>query len=307
MLEHFISIHDLSLYEFYEVLDTALALKERPGSFQNKLKNKISALIFENPWLWPRLTFEVSWLALGGRTIYLGPADFQNKTLVKIEDMAPSFNRWLDAVIVQASHHYSLLNLAQSCSIPIINVSTNLFHPCQALADFLTLREKIGDLTHLRLAYIGIGSNICHSLLLAAAKVGTSMAVATPPDHKPKAEVVKQAQQEAVASGAHFDFSQNPEEAATEADIIYLDIWSSRPQESGSNKREPSFPPFQLIERLISQTKRQVCFMHSWPWSKDLRGAEKIIKSKLSLAQDQAENRLHVQKAIMLLLVGKKK
>ena len=307
MLEHFISIGDLSLYEFYEILDTALSLKKRPLSFQNKLKNKISALIFENSWPWARLTFEVSWLALGGRTVYLSLTEFQGKASVKIEDMTPYFNRWLDAVIIQTSHHQTLLNVAHACPIPIINAGTNLFYPCQALADFLTLREKKGDLSQLQLAYIGIGNNICHSLLLAAAKVGTTMVVVTPPDYPPQPKVIKQAHQEAMASGANFAFSQNPEEAAVGADIIYTDIWPSCSQEYSSSQRERTLAPFQVSERLMNKVKPRVLFMSSWPWSKDIGGAEKIIKQKLSLGQDQAENRLHVQKAIMLLLVGKKK
>ncbi len=307
MLEDFISIHDLSLYEFHEILDTAQAIKERPLRFQNKLKNKISALIFEKPSPWIRVTFEVALIELGGQAIFLGPPDIQDKAKAGIEDMGQYLEKWLDAVIIHTANHQAVIDLAQGCAVPIINACTSLLHPCQALADFLTLREKKGDLAQLYLAYIGLGSNICHSLLLAAAKAGSTIAVASPPGFEPQPEVVQQAKQDALTSGAHLYFTQNPEEAVAEADVIYTDIRTSLNYQAGTAKIYQTFAPFQVSQKLMAKAKKEALFMHGQPWQHGQEVAEEIINSDLSLVVEQSENRLHVQKAIMLLLLRKKK
>jgi len=306
VLEDFISIHDLSLYEFYEILDTALAIKEQPLRFQNKLKNKISALIFEKPQPWLRLTFEVGWLELGGRAIYLGPMDIQDKVKAGLEHMGQYLEKWLDTVIIHISNHQAVLDLARACTVPIINACTGLLHPCQALADFLTLREKKGDLAQLHLAYIGLSSNICHSLLLAAAKAGSTIAVANPPGYEPQPEVVEQAKQDALTSGAHLYFTQHPEEAVAEADVIYTDIWPFLTKQAITAKRKQTFASFQVSQKLMAKAKKKVLFMHGLPWQHGQEVAGEIINSDLSLVVEQSENRLHVQKAIMLLLRKKK-
>ena len=307
MLEDFLTIHDLSIYEFNQILDLTLKVKEQPQRYRNKLRNKILAMIFEKPSLRTRVTFEVGMLELGGEAIYLSPSDIQLGTRESLYDVGKNLERWVDGIIIRTFAHDNVIKLAQAARVPVINVLTDLLHPCQALADFYTLREKRGDLKSLRLAYIGDGNNVCHSLLLASAKAGCEMMVATPPGFEPNPEILKQAEEDAQETEARFHLTNDPQQAAQDADVIYTDVWASMGQEKEKEERASVFTPFQINKELMARAKSDAAFMHCLPAHRGAEVTDEVIDSSQSIVFDQAENRLHVQKIIMLLLLGKEK
>jgi len=307
MLENFISIHDLTLYEFNQILDMTEEIKEHPQRFQNKLKDKIFAMIFEKPSLRTRMTFEVGMLELGGEAIYLSPGDIQLGKRESVYDVGKNLERWVDGVMIRTFDHQNVIDLAQASRIPVINALTDLLHPCQAMADFFTLREKKGTLAHLKLAFIGDGNNVCHSLMFAAAKAGSHMAIATPAGYEPNSDILHQAEEEGQETGCRFHITDNPHQAAEDADAIYTDIWASMGQEAEREKRSKLFAPFQVDKELMDSAKKDAVFMHCLPAHRGEEVTDEVIDSAQSVIFDQAENRLHVQKIIMLLLLGKKK
>lgn len=307
MLEDFISIHNLTLYEFSQLLDLTQEMKTHPQRFRNKLNRKILAMIFEKPSLRTRMTFEVGMLQLGGEAVYLGPSDIQIGTRESIHDVGKNLERWVDGIMIRTFGHQDVLDLAETSGIPVINGLTNFLHPCQALADFFTLKEKRKDLTNLKLAYLGDGNNVCHSLLLAAAKTGTQMAVATPPGYEPKEEILKIAEQDGKETGSTFTLTHIPEEAVQEADAVYTDVWASMGQEAEKEERAKIFSPFRVNKTLMAKAKPDAFFMHCLPAHRGVEVTDEVIDSSQSVVFDQAENRLHVQKAIMLLLMRNKR
>jgi ornithine carbamoyltransferase len=306
MLENFISIHDLSLYEFSKILDITREIKDNSHRFRNKLKGKILAMIFQKPSLRTRMTFEVGMLQLGGEAVYLSPSDIQIGTRETVYDMGKNLERWVDAIMIRTFAHQNVIDLAQACRIPIINALTDLLHPCQAMADFFTLKEKRGDLANFKLAYVGDGNNVCHSLLYAAAKAGSKMSVATPPGYEPDPEIRKQAEEDGKETEASFSFTNDPSEAVENADAVYTDAWASMGQEQEKEKRAKLFAPFQVNKNLMAKAKEGGFFMHCLPAHRGEEVTDDVIDSSQSIVYDQAENRLHVQKVIMLLLLGKK-
>ncbi len=306
MLEDFISIHDLTLFEFTQILDLTREMKERPKRFQRKLKNKILAMIFEKPSLRTRITFEFGMLQLGGKAIYLGPSEIQMGTREFPYDVAKNLERLFDGIMVRTFAHKDVLELAQAASIPVINGLTDLLHPCQAMADFFTLKEKRGDFRNFKLAYVGDGNNVCHSLLFAAAKAGCTMGVATPRGFEPKPEIVRSAEEDAKETGATFSFSSDPLEAVKEADAVYTDVWASMGQEAEKEKRGKIFAAYQVNKKMMANAKRDAFFMHCLPAHREEEVTADVIDSSQSIVYDQAENRLHLQKVILLLLLGKK-
>lgn len=306
MIDNFISIHDLTLYQFSKILDISREIKDNPHRFRNKLKGKILAMIFQKPSLRTRMTFEVGMLQLGGEAVYLSPSDIQIGTRETVYDMGKNLERWVDAIMIRTFAHQNVIDLAQACHIPVINALTDLLHPCQAMADFFTLKEKRGDLANFKLAYVGDGNNVCHSLLSAAAKAGSKMSVATPPGYEPDPEIRKQAEEDGKETGASFSFTNDPSEAVENADAIYTDTWASMGQEQEKEKRGEIFAPFQVNKSLMAKAKKGAFFMHCLPAHRGEEVTDDVIDSSQSLVYDQAENRLHVQKVIMLSLLGKK-
>ena len=306
MLDNFISIHDLTLYQFSKILDISREIKDNPHRFRNKLKGKILAMIFQKPSLRTRMTFEVGMLQLGGEAVYLSPSDIQIGTRETVYDMGKNLERWVDAIMIRTFAHQNVIDLAQACHIPVINALTDLLHPCQAMADFFTLKEKRGDLANFKLAYVGDGNNVCHSLLSAAAKAGSKMSVATPPGYEPDPEIRKQAEEDGKETGANFSFTNDPSEAVENADAVYTDTWASMGQEQEKEKRGEIFAPFQVNKSLMAKAKKGVFFMHCLPAHRGEEVTDDVIDSSQSIVYDQAENRLHVQKVIMLSLLGKK-
>lgn len=307
MLEDFLSIHDLTLYEFSQILDLTQEMKDHPQRFHNKLQKKILAMIFQKPSLRTRMTFEVGMLQLGGEAVYLSPSDIQLGTRETTHDVGKNLERWVDGIMIRTFANQDVIDLAQACRIPVINGLTDLLHPCQAMADFFTLKEKRKDLTNFKLAYIGDGNNVCHSLLLAAAKAGTHMAVATPPGYEPKNEILKKAKEDRKEPGSTFTLTHNPEEAVQDADAVYTDIWASMGQEKEKEERAKIFSSFQVNQSLMAKAKPEAFFMHCLPAHRGEEVTDEVIDSSQSIVFDQAENRLHVQKVIMLLLMRNKR
>lgn len=303
MLEDFISIHDLTLYQFSQILDMAQKIKENPHRFHNKLKDKILAMIFQKPSLRTRMTFEVGMLQLGGEAIFLSPSDIQIGTRETTYDVGKNLERWVDGIMIRTFAHQDVIDLAKASRIPIINALTDLLHPCQAMADFFTLKETRKDLTTLKLAYVGDGNNVCHSLLFAAAKAGSTMSIATPPGYEPNPEIVKQAKEDAQETGGSFNITNDPSEAVKGADAVYTDAWTSMGQEQKKEKRAKTFASFQINKELMSKAKKDAVFMHCLPAHRGEEVTDEVIDSSQSIVFDQAENRLHIQKILMLFLL----
>jgi len=306
MKKDFITIHELSRYEFNEILDLTTKMKKNPEKYRSVLKDKILAMIFQKPSLRTRMTFEVGMLQLGGEAIYLAPSDIQMGSRESVRDIGKNLERWVDGIMIRTFGHHIILELAESTRIPVINALTDLLHPCQAMADVFTLFEKKGSLAGLKLAYVGDGNNVAHSLMLAAAKAGMKMAVATPPGYEPKKEIVDWAREDGQGTDFELTITHDPVEAVREADAVYTDVWASMGQEAEKEIRKKIFSPYQVNRELFSKAKPDAYFMHCLPAHRGEEVTDEIIDSPNSIVYDQAENRLHVQKVIMMNLMGKK-
>jgi len=306
MEKDFLSIHDLSLYEFSQMLDLTAEMKKRPEKHHKDLEHKILAMIFQKPSLRTRMTFEAGMLQLGGEAIYLAPSDIQMGSREGAYDIGKNLERWVDGIMIRTFGHQIAVDLAQSTRIPVINALTDLSHPCQGMADFFTLREHKGGLAGLKLAYLGDGNNVCHSLLLAAARAGTKMAVGTPAGYEPNPKMVQMAREDGKETGFEVTLTNDPAVAASGADAVYTDVWASMGQEGEKEKRAAIFAPYQVNARLMSHAKKDAVFMHCLPAHRGDEVTNEVIDSPNSVVYDQAENRLHIQKVILALLLGKK-
>jgi len=306
MEKDFLSIHDLSLYEFSRMLDLAADMKKRPHKYRKALEGKILAMIFQKPSLRTRMTFEAGMLQLGGEAIYLAPSDIQMGSRESAYDIGRNLERWVDGIMIRTFGHQIAVDLAQATRIPVINALTDLSHPCQGLADFFTLREHKGGLSDLKLAFIGDGNNVCHSLLLAAARAGTKMTVGTPPGYAPSPRIVQMAREDGQETGFEVTLTTSADEAVSAVDAVYTDVWASMGQEAEKEKRAKIFAPFQVNPRLMALAKKDAVFMHCLPAHRGEEVTDEIIDSPNSIVYDQAENRLHVQKVILNLLMGQK-
>ncbi|MBP7707887.1 MAG: ornithine carbamoyltransferase [Candidatus Aminicenantes bacterium] len=306
MQKDFLSVRDLSVYEFGQMLDRAAGVKKHPDKYRKALKHKILAMIFQKPSLRTRMTFEAGMLQLGGEAIYLAPSDIQMGSREGAYDIGKNLERWVDGIMIRTFGHQIAVDLAASCRIPVINALTDLSHPCQAMADFLTLREHKGALSALKLAYVGDGNNVCHSLMLAAARGGTKMAVGTPAGYEPSPDVVRWAREDGKDTGFALTLTNSPEEAVAGADAVYTDVWASMGQEAEKEKRAKIFAPYQVNARLMAHAKKDALFMHCLPAHRGDEVTDEVIDSPNSVVYDEAENRLHAQKAILLALMGEK-
>lgn len=297
------TIHDISVYEFSEILDIAEKVKTKPQTFQNKLAHRILAMIFEKSSLRTRMTFEVGMLQLGGEAIYLSPSDIQMGSRESTFDVGKNLERWVDGIMIRTFDHAIAVDLAEASRIPVINALTDLLHPCQAMADFFTLREKKGALAGLKLAYVGDGNNVCHSLLLAAAKAGSQITVATPSGYEPDIKILKLAEEDGKDTGFIYRLTEDPMEAVTDVDAVYTDIWVSMGQETEKDERLRTFTPYQVNSSLMASAKPDAIFMHCLPAHRGKEVTDEVIDSAQSAVYDQAENRLHTQKAILLMLL----
>ena len=297
-----ISIHDLSADEIEEIFDLARKMKETPADFSESLTGKTLGMIFQKPSTRTRVSFEVGIYQLGGIGLYLSSNDLQLGRGETIADTARVLSRFVDAVMARVFAHQDIIDLARYGDIPVINGLTDLLHPCQALADFLTIREHKGELRGLKLAYIGDGNNVAHSLLYAGAKLGTDVSIICPPGYEPDENVVKQAKEDATASGAKLEVT-NDIVAVEGVDAVYTDVWTSMGQEAEAEERKRILQPYQVNSALMERAGSGAIFLHCLPAHRGEEVTDEVADNPASVIFDEAENRLHAQKAVMYLLM----
>ena len=306
MKKDFICIKDLTLQEIEEIFSLTDKLKHDKSQFSNVLAGKTLALIFQKPSNRTRVSFEVGMYQLGGNSIYLSPGEINLGVREAVKDVAKTLSRYVDGIVIRTFAHNNIIELAKYAGIPVINGLSDLLHPCQALADIYTIREKLKSLKEVTLAYVGDGNNVCHSLLYGCSKVGINMNVATPKSYQPQALIIKEAKGFANKSGAKINLFGKAQEAVAGTDVIYTDVWASMGQEKEAKKRKIAFKGFQINKELVSKAKKDCLIMHCLPAHRGEEITDEVIDSNNSIVFDQAENRLHVQKAILIKLLGEK-
>src|SRR5271154_1584029 len=299
-----ISTRDLGPQGVEAVLHLAELMKSRPSVFQRSLAGKQMVMFFEKPSLRTRLTFEAGMASLGGTAMFVDQTHERLDAREKLSDVAHNLERWVDLIVLRTFSQETIEGMAEHASVPVINALSDLEHPCQALADYLTLLERFGDVKERCLAYVGDGNNVAHSLLLTSACLGSSIRVATPPGYAPNPQIVAGAREIAEETGAEIHLLTDPHEAVTGADAIYTDAWVSMGQEREEAKRAKIFPPYQVNAELMAEAAPHAVFMHCLPAHRGLEVTDAVMDSEQSLIFEQAENRLHVQKAILYLLLG---
>ncbi len=303
-----LSIHELRADDVEEILTLAadLKAKQKAGIPHKLLAGKTLGMIFEKSSTRTRVSFEVGMYQLGGQALFLSSRDLQLGRGEPIKDTARVLSRYLDGIMIRTYGHERIEELARYADIPVINALSDLLHPCQALTDLLTIREYKGkNLAGLKMAYVGDGNNMTHSLMYAAAKVGMNFAAATPEGYEPNAEVVANAKADAAETGATVTITHNPMEAVADADIIVTDTWASMGQEAEHDARTAVFRPYQVNWELVAESGNARCIvMHCLPAYRGEEITEDVFEEFADVIFDEAENRLHVQKAIMALVMG---
>ncbi|HVT02119.1 MAG TPA: ornithine carbamoyltransferase [Thermoanaerobaculia bacterium] len=298
-----ISIHDYKAEEVAEIFAVAAEMKKSPEKFSDALKGKTLGMIFEKSSTRTRVSFEVGIYQLGGTALFLSSRDIQLGRGEPIYDTAKVLSRYLDGIMARTFAHNTVTDLAEYASIPVINGLTDLLHPCQGLTDYFTASEKLGDLKGRKIAYIGDGNNMAHSLMYGAPKVGMDIVIATPSGYAPNAEVEARAKGDADVAGTKITITQSIEEAAKDADIIETDVWASMGQEEEAQKRAKDFEGWMVDQKVMGLAKKGAIFMHCLPAHRGEEVSADVVDSPQSVIYDEAENRLHVQKAIMYLLM----
>ena len=301
-----ISIHDLSAGDVEEILALAADLKvrQKAGIPHPLLAGKTLGMIFEKSSTRTRVSFEVGMYQLGGRALFLSSRDLQLGRGEPIADTARVLSRYLDGIMIRTYGHERIEELARWADVPVINALSDLLHPCQALTDLLTIREHKGRLAGLKMAYVGDGNNMTHSLMYAAAKVGMHFAAATPAGYEPNENVVQNARADAAETGASVTLTHDPKEAVRDADVVVTDTWASMGQEAEHDARTAVFRPYQVNRALLAAADRRAVVMHCLPAYRGEEITADVFESFADVIFDEAENRLHVQKAIMALVMG---
>ncbi len=300
-----ISINDLSLEEIYQIFDLSKTLKEKLliGEPHKILEGRTLGMIFSKPSTRTRISFETGIYQLGGLGMYFGKNDLQLGKSENISDTAKVLSRYLSAIMIRTFDHQDVIDLARFGSIPIINGLTDLLHPCQVLTDLFTILEKKRTFKGLKLAYLGDGNNMAHSLLHGCSKVGMNIVLATPSNYKPVKEIVENAKKNAKYMGSKVEILEDPVKAVRDADIIYTDVWASMGQEAEAEDRKKKFVKYQVNSKLVRNAKDDYLFMHCLPAHRGDEVTDEVADSSNSIIFDEAENRLHVQKAIMALVI----
>ena len=307
MKKDFLTIHDLGPGEMEGMLELAAHLKamQKSGAPHRYLEGKTLGMIFEKASTRTRVSFEVGMYQLGGSALFLSSHDTQLGRGEPIRDTARVLSRYLDGIMIRTYAHGTAEELARWADVPVINALTDLLHPCQVMADFLTLREYKGkDLSSLKVAFVGDGNNMANSYLFGAAKAGMTLAVATPKSHQPDKTVVKVAMTDAKETGATIILTEDPAEAVKGADAVVTDTWASMGQEAEHDERKKIFASYQVNEKLLKKADRRAVVMHCLPAYRDEEITEDVFEANADVIFDEAENRLHVQKAIMAILMG---
>ncbi len=297
-----LSVADLNREDIPLLISRAVELKAE--GWTSSLSEKVLALVFEKPSLRTRMSFEVAMQQLGGHAIYLSPAEVGLGKRESVPDMARVLSRYVDAIAARTFSHRTLEVLAQYADVPVINALSDLEHPCQALADLLTIYEKKGELEGLTLAYVGDGNNVAHSLMLASAMAGIRFRIASPAGYKVRDDLLELARGYATASGVEILCTEDPRQAVRGADIVYTDVWTSMGQEAESEKRRKAFAGYQIDGELLSLAEEDAILMHPLPAHHGEEVEEGVIESPQSVVFDQAENRMHLQKALLVDMLG---
>ncbi|HWY58932.1 MAG TPA: ornithine carbamoyltransferase [Terriglobales bacterium] len=299
-----VSTRDLGRQGVAAVLHLAGLMKTRPRDFRSALAGKQMVMFFEKPSLRTRLTFEAGMASLGGNTFFVDQTHERLDAREKLSDIAHNLERWVDAIVLRTFAQETIEGMAEYASVPVINALSDLEHPCQGLADYFTLQERFGNLKNVCLAYVGDGNNVAHSLLLTCACLGSKIRVATPEGYGPNAQILADAQELAEETGAVIEILSDPREAVEGVDAVYTDAWASMGQEHEASKRARIFPPYQMNEELVAGAAPHAVFMHCLPAHRGEEITDAVMDSERSVVFDQAESRLHVQKAILYLLLG---
>jgi ornithine carbamoyltransferase len=292
---------DMSQEELNGLLELTAQIKRNPTRFARALNGRYVALLFEKPSLRTRITFELAIKQLGGDSILNSGLIAEREP---IKDVARNLDRWTNCIVARTFTQKTVEELAKWSSVPVINALSDTYHPCQALADVLTIKERFGKWRGLKLAFVGDGNNVAHSLMLTTTRLGMDFALACPPGYEPKPEIVAAAQSLASTFGGKVTITHAPAEAVEGAHAVYTDVWASMGQESEAIERRARFQPYQVNEQLMAQARPEAVFMHCLPAKRNQETVDAVMESERSVVFDQAENRLHVQKALLLMLLS---
>ncbi len=299
-----ISIHDLASADVAALFARAADLKARPREYRAALSGKILAMIFEKSSTRTRVSFEAGMTQLGGAAQFLSSRDIQLGRGEPVSDTARVLSRYVDGIMARTFAHQTVLDLARYATVPVVNGLTDLLHPCQALTDYFTMQEKFGPLKGLRLAYVGDGNNMAHSLMYGGPKCGVDVAVATPKGYEPDAGVTANARADAAAAGTRLLVTNDAAQAVEGAHVVYTDVWASMGQEAEQQKRQKDFAGWTVTSALMARANRDAVFMHCLPAHRGEEVAAEVCDGPRSVIYDEAENRLHVQKAILVTLMS---
>jgi len=302
--EDLCSIGDLTSAETRAILKLGHDVKRNPREYRHALDARQMVLMFEKASLRTRLSFETGINTLGGNAIFFDQTSSLLGERESIADVARNVERWVDVIVLRTYAHDTIVEMAANARVPVVNALSDFEHPCQALADFMTLEEHFGSVRGLNFTYIGDGNNVCHSLMLTGAQLGANVTVATPRGYSPDIEIVTLAREKAAENGCEIRLTQDPQAGAEAADAIYTDVCVSMGFEHESTKRAPIFRPFQVNEALMSKANPQAVFMHCLPARRNAEVTDAVLDGPQSIVFDQAENRMHAQKALLLLLLG---
>ncbi|MFA5060204.1 MAG: ornithine carbamoyltransferase [Candidatus Omnitrophota bacterium] len=304
MKRDLIAVQDLSTEELKQIFSLSKDVKQNKEKFSGFLKGKTIAMVFQKPSNRTRVSFEVGVWQLGGNCVYLGPEEINLGKRESTSDVAKTLSRYVGGIVARTFSHQDVIDLAKFASVPVINGLSDLAHPCQALADIFSIEEKFGDVKGLTLAYVGDGNNVCNSLIFGCALMGMNISIASPKGYEPNAAYVKSAKRFSDKNGSAIEVSNDPQKTVKDADVIYADTWVSMGQEAESKKRLKDFDGFQIDAKLAGKAKKNYIFMHCLPAHRGQEVTDDIIDGKHSIIFDQAENRMHVQKAVLMFLLG---
>jgi ornithine carbamoyltransferase len=298
------SVSDLSVDEMAAIMELAHAVKSNPEDFRHSLDGRQMVLFFEKASLRTRLTFEAAINTLGGNAVFVDQTQSPLGERESLPDMAHNIERWMSVIVLRTYAHETITEMAGCSRIPVINALSDFEHPCQAIADFFTLEERFGSAEGLHFTYVGDGNNVCHSLMLTAAQLGVHCTVASPKGFAPKLEIIHKAIEISEQTGGSITLMQDPVKAVTGADAVYTDVCTSMGFEHEATRRAPIFKPYQVNEALMAHARQDAVFMHCLPAHRNAEVTDAVLDGPQSIVFDQAENRMHAQKALLLMLLG---
>ena len=298
------SVSDLSVDEMAAIMELSHAVKSNPEDFRHSLDGRQMVLFFEKASLRTRLTFEAAINTLGGNAVFVDQTQSPLGERESLPDMAHNIERWMSVIVLRTYSHETITEMAGCSRIPVINALSDFEHPCQAIADFFTLEERFGSAEGLHFTYVGDGNNVCHSLMLTAAQLGVHCTVASPKGFAPKLEIIHKAIEISEQTGGSITLMQDPVKAVTGADAVYTDVCTSMGFEHGATRRAPIFKPYQVNEALMAHARQDAVFMHCLPAHRNAEVTDAVLDGPQSIVFDQAENRMHAQKALLLMLLG---